>query len=178
MLIQHQEALDRIVSNWTQWYVADGREHQELVEPSNDTRALWPEYWEEQITLIERQGNAKLGDSMHRSLVDDTKAYDRWRQQASDVEMRSAQALSKIEDMNTFILFYKNQSDCKAITEYDDLESPGRRDFSWRAWAPLKWRPPASPRLCRAAEPSPNATTQTRNEIPGPTGSGHEITSE
>ena len=24
--------------------------------------------------------------------------------------------------MNTFILFYKNQSDFKAITEYDDLD--------------------------------------------------------
>ena len=56
------------------------------------------------------------------SLIDDTKADDRWRRQASDVEMRSAQALSKIGDLNTFILFYKNQSDCKAITEYDDLD--------------------------------------------------------
>ena len=36
--------------------------------------------------------------------------------------MRSAPALSKIEDMNTFILFYKNQSEFEAITEYDDLD--------------------------------------------------------
>ena len=124
MLTQHQEAMDRIVSNWTPRYVAARREHQELVERINDTRALWPEYWEEQITLIERPGNAQLGDIMHRSLIDDTKADDRWRQQASDVEMRSAPALSKIGDMNTFILFYKNQSDFKAITEYDDLDVP------------------------------------------------------
>ena len=124
MLIQHQEALDRIVDNWTPRYVAARREHQELVEPSNDTRALWPEYWEEQITLIERSGNAKLRDIMHKSLIDDTKADDRWRRQASDVERRSAPALSKIGDMNTFILFYKNQSDFKAITEYDDLDVP------------------------------------------------------
>ena len=124
MLTQHQEAMDRIVSNWTPRYVAARRKHQELVERISDTRALWSEYRKEQITLIERQGNAKLRDIMHRSLVDDTKADDRWRQQASDVEMRSAPALSKIGDMNTFILFYKNQSDCKAITEYDDLDVP------------------------------------------------------
>ena len=124
VLTQHQEALDRIVDNWTPQYVAARREHQELVEPINDTRALWPEYWEEQITLIERSGNAKLGDIMHKSLIDDTKADDRWRRQASDVERRSAPALSKIGDMNTFILFYKNQSDFKAITEYDDLDVP------------------------------------------------------
>ena len=65
MLTQHQEAMDRIVSNWTPRYVAARREHQELVERINDTRALWPEYCEEQITLIERQGNAKLRDIMH-----------------------------------------------------------------------------------------------------------------
>ncbi len=40
------------------------------------------------------------------------------------MERRSAPALSKIEDMNTFILFYKNQSAFKAITEYDDLDVP------------------------------------------------------
>ena len=123
-LTQRQEAMDRIVSNWTPRYVAARREHQELVERINDTGQLWSERREEQITLIERQGNAKLGDSMHRSLVDDTKAYDRWRRQASDVERRSAQALSKIEDLNTFILFDKNQSAFKAITEYDDLDVP------------------------------------------------------
>ena len=38
------------------------------------------------------------------------------------MERRSAPALSKIEDMNTFILFYKNQSEFEAITEYDDLD--------------------------------------------------------
>ena len=124
MLTQHQEAMDRIVSNWTPRYVAARREHQELVERINDTRPLWSEHREEQVTLIERPGNAQLGDIMHRSLIDDTKADDRWRQQASDVEMRSAPALSKIGDMNTFILFYKNQSDFKAITEYDDLDVP------------------------------------------------------
>ena len=123
-LIQRQEAMDRIVSNWTPRYVAARRKYQEPVERINDTRALWSERREEQIILIERQGNAQLGDSMHRSLVDDTKAYDRWRRQASDVERRSAPALSKIEDMNTFILFYKNQSAFKAITEYDDLDVP------------------------------------------------------
>ena len=122
MLTQHQEAMDRIVDNWTPQYVAARREHQELVERINDTRQLWSEYRKEQITLIERQGNAKLRDIMHRSLIDDIKSDDRWRQQASDVEMRSAQVLSKIEDMNTFILFYKNQSEFEAITEYDDLD--------------------------------------------------------
>ena len=123
-LTQRQEAMDRIVSNWTPQYAAARREHQELVERINDTSQLWPERREEQITPIERQGNAKLRDIMHRSLIDDTKSDDRWRRQASDVERRSAPALSKIEDMNTFILFYKNQSAFKAITEYDDLDVP------------------------------------------------------
>ena len=85
VLTQHQEATDRIVSNWTPQYVAAKREHQELVGRINDTRELWPGYRQEQITLIERQRNAKLGDIMRLSLVDDTKAYDRWRRQASDV---------------------------------------------------------------------------------------------
>ena len=85
VLIQRQEAMDRIVNNWTPQYAAARRKYQEPVERISDTRALWPECQEEQITLIERQGNAQLGDSMHRSLVDDTKAYDRWRRQASDM---------------------------------------------------------------------------------------------
>ena len=59
---------------------------------------------------------------MTQSLLSDTRAYDRRRRKATDVEMRSAEALSKIEDMNTFILFYKNQSDFRAITQYDDLD--------------------------------------------------------
>ena len=123
VLIQRQEAMDRIVNNWTPQYAAARRKYQEPVERISDTRALWPERREEQITLIERQGNAKLGDSMHRSLVDDTKVYDR-RRQASDMERRSAPALSKIEDLNTFIPFDKNQSEFEAITEYDDLDVP------------------------------------------------------
>ncbi len=123
-LTQHREAMDRIVDNWRPQYKAAKREHQELVERIDATRELWPEYWEEQIALIDRQGNPRLREVMWLSLVNDTNAYDQWRQQASDVEMRSAEALSKIEDMNTFILFYKNQSDFKAITEYDDLDVP------------------------------------------------------
>ena len=124
VLTQHQEAMDRIVDNWTPQYEAAKREHQELVERINDTRAVWPEYRGEQVALIERQGNDKLREIMYLSMIDDTKAYDRWHSQATDVEMRSAQALSKIEDLNTFIIFYKNQSDFKAITEYDDLDVP------------------------------------------------------
>ena len=123
-LTQRQEAMDRIVSNWTPRYVAARREHQELVERINDTRQLWPEYRKEQITPIERPGNAKLRDIMYLSMIDDTKSDDRWHSQATDVEIRSAQALSKIGDMNTFILFDKNQSAFKAITEYDDLDVP------------------------------------------------------
>ena len=61
---------------------------------------------------------------MTQSLLSDTQACDRWHQKATDVEMRSAEALSKIEDMNTFILFYQNRSDFKAITQYDDLDVP------------------------------------------------------
>ena len=71
VLTQRQEAMDRIVSNWTPRYAAARRKYQEPVERISDTRALWSECREEQITLIERQGNAKLGDSMHLSLIDD-----------------------------------------------------------------------------------------------------------
>ena len=124
VLTQHQEAMDRIVANWTPQYEAAKHEHQELVTRISDTRDLWPEYRNEQIALIERQGNAKLRDIMKMSMVDDNHAYDRWYKQAINVEMRSAEALSKIEDMNTFIIFYKNQSDFKALTEYDDLDVP------------------------------------------------------
>ena len=123
-LTQHREAMDRIVDNWRPQYKAAKREHQELVERIDATRELWPEYLEEQISLIHRQGNPRLREVMRLSLANDTNAYDQWRRQASDVEMRSAEALSKIEDMNTFILFYKNQSDFKAITKYDDLDVP------------------------------------------------------
>lgn len=124
MLTQRQEAMDRIVDNWTPQIEPVRREREELVARIQDVRELWPEYRQEQVDLIERQGNPRLRDIMTESLLSDTKAYDRWHQQATEVEIRSAQALSKIEDMNTFILFYKNQSDFKAITQYDDLDVP------------------------------------------------------
>ena len=99
MLTLHQEAMERIVDNWTPRYEAAKREHEELVTRIADTRALWPEYQQEQVNLIGRQGNQRLREIMHQSLISDTRAYDRWHQQASDVEMRSAKALRKIEDM-------------------------------------------------------------------------------
>ena len=61
VLIQRQEAMDRIVNNWTPQYAAARRKYQEPVERISDTRALWSERREEQITLIERQGNAQAG---------------------------------------------------------------------------------------------------------------------
>ena len=61
---------------------------------------------------------------MTQSLPEHTIAYQRWHQKAQGVELRSAEALSKIEDMNTFIVFYQNQPDYRAITEYDDLDVP------------------------------------------------------
>ena len=146
VLIQRQEAMDRIVSNWTPRYVAARREHQELVERISDTRALWPERRKEQITLIERQGNAKLRDSMHRSLVDDTKSDDRWRRQASDVERRSAPALSKIEDMNTFILFTRTSQPSRQSPSTTTWMSPSKWASSLRAWTPLNRKPTAAPR--------------------------------
>ena len=124
MLTQHQEAMDRIVSKWTVQYNAAKREHKELVDRIEDTRELWPEYQQEQADLIKRQGNSRLREIMTQSLISDTRAYERWHQKATDVEIRSGEALSKIEDMNTFIVFYKNQSDFKAITQYDDLDVP------------------------------------------------------
>ena len=145
-LTQRQEAMDRIVSNWTPRYVAARREHQELVERINDTRQLWPEYRKEQITLIERQGNAKLRDIMYLSMIDDTKSDDRWRRQASDVERRSAPALSKIEDLNTFILFTRTSQPSRQSPSTTTSMFPCRRDSSWRAWTPLNRKPTAAPR--------------------------------
>ena len=124
MLTQRQEAMDRIVDNWTPRYEAAKREHEELVARIEDTRELRPQYLQEQVDRIERQGNSRRREIMTQSLLSDTRACDRWHQKATDVEMRSAEALWKIEDMNTFILFYKNRSDFKAITQYDDLDVP------------------------------------------------------
>ena len=124
MLTQRQEAMDRIVDNWMPQYEAAQREHEELVARIEDTRELRPKYLQEQVDRIERQGNSRRREIMTQSLLSDTQACDRWHQKATDVEMRSAEALSKIEDMNTFILFYKNRSDFKAITQYDDLDVP------------------------------------------------------
>ena len=59
---------------------------------------------------------------MDRSLIDDASAGGSCRRQASDVELRSAQAPSQTEDMNTFILFCKNRPDFKAIVQYNDFD--------------------------------------------------------
>ena len=123
-LTLYQEAMDRIVDNWTPQYEAARREHDELVIRIDDARDLWPLYRDEQIALIEKQGNSRLRTIMEESLREDTVAYRRWHQKAQDVELRSAEALSKIEDMNHFIVFYKNQSDFRAITDYDDFDVP------------------------------------------------------
>ena len=104
--------------------MAAKREHEELVDRINDTRNLWPVYRDEQAQLVVKQNNPTLRDIMQKSLTDDTETYNRWHLKASEVEQRSIEALSKIEDMNTFIVFYKNQADFKAITQYDDLDVP------------------------------------------------------
>ena len=44
MLTQRQEAMDRIVDNWTPQYEAGQREHEELVARIEDTRELRPQY--------------------------------------------------------------------------------------------------------------------------------------
>ena len=109
VLTQHQEATDRIVSNWTPQYVAAKREHQELVGRINDTRELWPGYRQEQITLISPSSNGSATPSWA------TSCGCRWSTTPRPTtagavrrptwERRSAQVRSKIEDMNTFILF-------------------------------------------------------------------------
>ena len=48
VLIQRQEAMDRIVNNWTPQYAAARRKYREPVERISDTRALWSERREEQ----------------------------------------------------------------------------------------------------------------------------------
>ena len=124
VLTHYQEAMERIVDNWTPQYEAAKREHEELVERISATRELWPEYRQEQSNLIKRQNNPMLRDIMEASLMDDIRTFTNWHLKASEVEHRSIEALSKIEDMNTFIVFYKNQADFKAITQYDDLDVP------------------------------------------------------
>ena len=91
-------AMDRIVSNWTPQYAAAKRERQELVVRINDTRALWPEYREEQITLIERPGNAQLGDSMHLSLIDDRRHQGRRPLAPSGVRRGAKVGASAVEN--------------------------------------------------------------------------------
>ena len=124
VLTQYQEAMDRIVDNWTPQYEAAKREHEELVKRINATRELLPEYRQEQSELVKKQNNPMLRDIMEASLMDDIRTFTQWHLKASEVELRSIEALSKIEDMNTFIVFYKNQADFKAITQYDDLDVP------------------------------------------------------
>ena len=61
---------------------------------------------------------------MADSLREDVVAYHRWRQKALGVELRSAEARSKTEEMKTFIASCKNQSDLRAITGCDGLDVP------------------------------------------------------
>ena len=124
VLTQYQEAMDRIVDNWTPQYEVAKREHEELVKRINATRELLPEYRQEQSELVKKQNNPMLRDIVEASLMDDIRTFTQWHLKASEVELRSIEALSKIEDMNTFIVFYKNQADFKAITQYDDLDVP------------------------------------------------------
>ena len=60
VLTQYQEAMDRIVDNWTPQYEAAKREHEEPMTRIEDTRELWPAYRQEQSDRIRRQGNACL----------------------------------------------------------------------------------------------------------------------
>ena len=124
VLTEHQEAMDLIVANWAPQYKSAKREHDELMDRIAQTRFLWPEYQETQAALIGQQRNPALREMMRNSLVDDIQTYKQWNQKALEVERRSIDALEKIEDMNTFIIFYKNQADFKAITEYNHLEVP------------------------------------------------------
>ena len=100
-LARCQEAMDRIVNNWTPQYETVKREHEDLVERINATRELWPEYRREQSNLIQKQNNPMLRDVMEQSLMDDIRTFTRWHLKASEVEQRSTEALSKIDDMNT-----------------------------------------------------------------------------
>ena len=58
------------------------------------------------------------------SLREETVAYHRWRRKVLDVELRSAEARSKTEEMKTFIASCRNQSDLRAITECDGHDVP------------------------------------------------------
>ena len=101
--------MDRIVSNWTPRYVAAVGNTRNRWSESTTPASYGPSAGKSRSPSSNGRATRSWATACtgHWSTTDDTKVYDRWRRQASDVEMRSAPALSKIEDMNTFILFDK-----------------------------------------------------------------------
>ena len=87
VLTQRQEALDRIVSNWTPRYVAAGGNTRNRWSESTTPASYGPSAGKSRSPSSNGRATRSWAAACtgHWSTIDDTKVYDRWRRQASDV---------------------------------------------------------------------------------------------
>ena len=111
----HQEAAQRLVDRWQPQYEAAVQEHNSLMLRISETRALWQEYRDEQIMLINEMYDPDLGASMFTDLRSDVEAFEKWDQNAEHVEIRSNAAMLKLHDMDRVIQFQRNRADFRAV---------------------------------------------------------------
>ena len=111
----HQEAAQRLVDSWQPQYEAAVQEHNSLMLRISETRALWQEYRDEQIMLINEMYDPDLGASMFTDLGSDVEAFEKWDQNAEHVEIRSNAAMLKLHDMDRVIQFQRNRADFRAV---------------------------------------------------------------
>ena len=111
----HQEAAQRLVDRWQPQYEAAVQEHNSLMLRISETRALWQEYRDEQIMLINEMYDPDLGASMFTDLGSDVEAFEKWDQNAEHVEIRSNAAMLKLHDMDRVIQFQRNRADFRAV---------------------------------------------------------------
>ena len=111
----HQEAAQRLVDSWQPQYEAAVQEHNSLMLRISETRALWQEYRDEQIMLINAMYNPDLRASMVKDLRSDVEAFEDWDQNAEDVEIQSNAAMLKLHDMDRLIQFQRNRADFRAV---------------------------------------------------------------
>ena len=114
-LTVHQEAAQRLVDSWQPQYEAAVQEHNSLMLRISETRALWQEYRDEQIMLINAMYNPDLRASMVKDLRSDVEAFEDWDQNAEDVEIQSNAAMLKLHDMDRVIQFQRNRADFRAV---------------------------------------------------------------
>ena len=111
----HQEAAQRLVDSWQPQYEAAVQEHNSLMLRISETRALWQEYRDEQIMLINGMYDPDLSASMVTDLGSDVEAFEKWDQNAEHVEIRSNAAMLKLHDMDRVIQFQRNRADFRAV---------------------------------------------------------------